>query len=133
MTDYSNWKVLKSVINYYGNDEEKQQAAKQASDEYTEVAAWCTEGQQYMIVETELYYEVQAIPAPLPPTDEEIRQMRERAYEAEVDPITAHIQRLRDTTAMTPDVENEIAELIAERDAKVAAIKERYPYNDGGE
>lgn len=70
MTDYSNWKVLKSVINYYGNDEEKQQAAKQASDEYTEVAAWCTEGQQYMIVETELYYEVQPIPAP---TEEELK------------------------------------------------------------
>ena len=64
MTDYSNWKVLKSVINYYGDDEEKQQAAKQASDEYTEVAAWCTENQQYMIVETEFYYEVQPIPAP---------------------------------------------------------------------
>lgn len=70
MTDYSNWKVLKSVINYYGNDEEKQQAAKQASDEYTEVSAWCTEGQQYMIVETELYYEVQPIPAP---TEDELK------------------------------------------------------------
>ena len=73
------------------------------------------------------------LPEPTPPTDEEIRQMRERAYESEVDPITAHIQRLRDTTPMTEEVEIEIAELIAERDAKVAAIKERYPYNEGGE
>ena len=51
-------------------------------------------------------------------------KMREAAYEAEVDPITAHIARLRDVDPESA----EIAELIAERDAKVAEIKERYPY-----
>ena len=59
------------------------------------------------------------------PTDEEQRQNRERAYAQEVDNITAHIQRLRDEN---PVPEGEIAELIAERDAKVQEIKERYPY-----
>lgn len=51
-------------------------------------------------------------------------QMREKAYVAEVDPITAHIQRLRDDD---PESE-EIAELIAERTAKRNEIKQRYPY-----
>ena len=51
-------------------------------------------------------------------------QMREKAYVAEVDPITAHIQRLRDDDPESA----EIAELIAERTEKRNAIKERYPY-----
>lgn len=51
-------------------------------------------------------------------------QMREKAYVAEVDPITAHIQRLRDDD---PESE-EIAKLIAERTAKREEIKQRYPY-----
>lgn len=51
-------------------------------------------------------------------------QMREKAYEAEVDPITAHISRLRDDDPDSP----EIAELMAERTAKREEIKARYPY-----
>ena len=54
-------------------------------------------------------------------------EQREKAYEAEVDNITAHIQRLRDKE-QTPEVQEQIAELIAERDAKVEEIKARYPY-----
>lgn len=53
-------------------------------------------------------------------------QMREKAYVAEVDPITAHIQRLRDDDPESP----EIAELIAERTAKREEIKARYPYGE---
>ncbi|MBQ8464781.1 MAG: hypothetical protein IJ545_02090 [Alphaproteobacteria bacterium] len=64
-------------------------------------------------------------PDPYVPTDEEQRQKRANAYAVEVDPITAHIQRLRDEN---PAPEGEIAELIAEREAKVEEIKERYPY-----
>lgn len=53
-------------------------------------------------------------------------QMREKAYVAEVDPITAHIQRLRDDDPESP----EIAELIAKRTAKREEIKARYPYGE---
>lgn len=57
--------------------------------------------------------------------NEEVRQARANAYAQEVDPITAHIQRLKDESLIP---EGEIAELIAERTAKVEEIKERYPY-----
>lgn len=67
---------------------------------------------------------------PLPPTEEEQRENRARAYKEEVDPITSHIQRLRDEE--TPP-EGEIAELINERALKVEEIRERYPYNNGGQ
>lgn len=70
------------------------------------------------------YVEIQQ---PEPPTHEEIREMRANAYLCEVDPITAHIQRLRDCNPMPV---GEIEELIAERNAKVAEIKERLPYPD---
>lgn len=64
------------------------------------------------------------------PTMDEQKERRAKAYQAEVDPITAHIQRERDEE--TPD-EDKIAALKAERAEKVAEIKERYPYPEGGE
>lgn len=70
------------------------------------------------------YLLLSEIPAP---TKEEQSEKRATAYREEIDPITAHISRLRDAE-QTEEVIAEIAELIAERDAKVAEIKERYPY-----
>lgn len=64
------------------------------------------------------------IPAP---TKDEQSAKREQAYKDEVDGITVHISRLRDAE-QTEEIIAEIAELVAERDAKVAEIKERYPY-----
>lgn len=64
------------------------------------------------------------IPAP---TQDEQSEKRAMAYQAEVDPITCHINRLKDEE-QTPDIEAEIADLMAERTEKVAEIKERYPY-----
>ncbi|MBQ9271104.1 MAG: hypothetical protein IJ218_02415 [Alphaproteobacteria bacterium] len=119
MTNYTNWKILKID-------------ADEKADEYAEVAEWCNQNGQYTIEDDGEYYKVVALPEPTPPTDEKIRQMRAAAYAAEVDGTTAHIQRLRDTNPMTAEIEAQIAVLIAERDAKVAEIKERYPYNDGG-
>ena len=62
------------------------------------------------------------IPAP---TKEEQSEKRAAAYTVKVDPITAHIQRLRDETE--PDAEK-IEALIIERMEKVSEIKARYPY-----
>ena len=63
------------------------------------------------------------------PTKEEVRQAREEAYKAKVDPITCHINRLKDEE-QTPEVIAEIASLVEERKAKVAEIKARYPYSE---
>jgi hypothetical protein len=114
MTDYSKWKIKKSQI------EEKQ-------DEYTSVAEWCNESGQYMIVETELYFEVQPIPAPLPPTDEEIRQMRIQYRREHIDDQTA--ERSRKTANGTWTEDDEAAYLAL--DAEVTAyIEEHFPYNE---
>ena len=61
------------------------------------------------------------------PTKEEIQALRSDAYKTEVDPITCHIQRLGDEE-QTAEVITEIANLVAERKAKVEEIKARYPY-----
>ena len=61
------------------------------------------------------------------PTKEEQQKARENAYIAKVDPITCHINRLKDEE-QTPEVIAEIAQLIEERKAKVEEIKQRYPY-----
>ena len=61
------------------------------------------------------------------PTKEEQQKAREEAYKAKVDPITCHINRLKDEE-QTPEVIAEIASLVEERKAKVEEIKQRYPY-----
>ena len=63
------------------------------------------------------------------PTDEEQRQAREIAYTTEVDPITSHIQRLRDEE-QTEEIMQKINELIIQRKQKVLEIQEKYPYNE---
>ena len=61
------------------------------------------------------------------PTKEEQSAKRETAYVDEVDPITCHINRLKDEE-QTPEIEQEIEELKQERSAQVEEIKERFPY-----
>lgn len=67
------------------------------------------------------------IPAP---SDDEQSAKRELAYTKEVDPITCHINRLKDEE-QTEEIISEIEQLIAERTAKVEEIKARYPYFTG--
>lgn len=66
-------------------------------------------------------------PAKPEPTKEEQQKARQEAYKAEVDPITCHINRLKDEE-QTPEVIAEIAQLVEERKAKVEEIKQRFPY-----
>lgn len=74
------------------------------------------------------FYEIKEIivPAPIPQTKEEIRQARENAYRAEVDsPLMAEYNRKKTFNLFE---EGEEEKLLAEIEAKVAEIKERYPY-----
>lgn len=63
---------------------------------------------------------------PAPSHDEQSKK-REAAYIAETDPIQTHIDRLKDGE-QTPEIVAEIEALRIERDEKIAAIKQRYPY-----
>ena len=92
--------------------------------QYADLAVYCNENNCH--IEDKGDYLESVENKPYVPTNEEQRQNRANAYAVEVDPITAHIQRLKD---QDPVPEGEIAELIAERDAKVEEIKERYPYS----
>lgn len=66
------------------------------------------------------------------PTNEEQREHRERAYVLKVDPITCHINRLKDEE-QTEEVIMEIEALKEERTLRIIEIKERYPYTDDEE
>lgn len=92
-----------------------------------EAAIWCNQNNAYIEEIGERRYEIKAIPEPTPPTHEEQSKKREAAYIAETDPIQTHIDRLKDGE-QTPEIVAEIEALRAERDEKIAAIKERYPY-----
>lgn len=61
------------------------------------------------------------------PTKEETSEIRRQLYIAQVDPITAHINRLRDEE-QTEEVIAEIEALKGERSEIVTKIKEENPY-----
>ena len=73
------------------------------------------------------WYLVGYAPVKPEPTKEEQQKARQDAYRIEVDPITCHINRLKDEE-QTPEVIAEIASLVEERKAKVEEIKARFPY-----
>jgi hypothetical protein len=73
------------------------------------------------------FYLKGCVPEKPAPTKEEQEKNREEAYSKEVDPITCHINRLKDEE-QTPEIEAEIEELKQERAEKVEDIKARYPY-----
>ena len=66
---------------------------------------------------------------PLPPTEEEQRENRARAYQAEVDPLMAEYNRKK-TFNLFEEGEEEV--LLIEVKARVEEIKQRYPYPEVG-
>lgn len=66
--------------------------------------------------------------APHEPTREEVEANRAFLYKELVDPITSHIQRLRDEETMTNEINAEIEALKIKRAEIVAKIKEENPY-----
>ena len=117
MTDYSNWKILKSVINYVGDDEEKQQEVQVAQEEYTAVAEWCNESRQYHIEEQGDYY---AVVKNAEPTEEEIKQARIAELKALLASTDYTVIKIAEGAA-TPE---EYADVIAQRQAWRAEINE---------
>lgn len=59
--------------------------------------------------------------------NEAIRSTREMLYRGTVDPLTSQISRLRDEE-QSPEVEQEIQNLILQRSELVAKIREENPY-----
>lgn len=59
--------------------------------------------------------------------NEAIRATREMLYRSNVDPLTSQISRLRDDV-QSPEVEQEIQVLLAQRSELVAKIREENPY-----
>lgn len=59
--------------------------------------------------------------------NEVIRSTREMLYRGTVDPLTSQISRLRDEV-QSPEVEQEIQNLLVQRSELVAKIREENPY-----
>lgn len=123
MTDYSDWKVKKSVINYSGDDETKQAAATAANEEMVTVVDWCNEN-GYTIGENDTYYFTEKLAEP---THDEIKQQRIEYRRNHIDDQTAERSRRQANNTWTEDDEAAYLAL----DAEVTAyIEEHYPYPD---
>lgn len=108
---YENWKILKSE-------------ADEKADEYAQVAEWCNEN-GYTIEDDGVYYKVVKLPEPIPPTYEEIKQMRISYRREHIDNQTA--ERSRKIANGTWTEEDESAYLTL--DIEVTAwIEENLPY-----
>ena len=91
--------------------------------EYASLASYCNQNDCH-IEDKGKYLESVQNEHPTP-TYDEVKEIRARLYQQQVDPITSHIQRLRD---ITPLPEEEIAELITERDELFEKIRNENPY-----
>lgn len=112
MTDYSNWKILKSEL------DEKQ-------EEYADVASWCNENGEYHIEEHGEYYAVVKNPEPTPMTYDEVKQARIAYRREHIDDRTAERSRKMANGMWTEQDETEYLEL----DREVTMyIEEHYPY-----
>lgn len=114
---YKDWKILKTEID-------------EKTEEYSQVAEWCNENQEYHI---ELYidenevewYKTVKNPEPTPPTKEEIKQMRINYRRNHIDDQTAERSRKIANSSWTDEDEQAYLEL----DAEVTVyIEEHYPY-----
>lgn len=93
--------------------------------QYADLAAYCNKNNCHIEDKGDYLEAVENVAPVL--TKEEIESIRRQLYVAEVDPITSHINRLRDEE-QTEEIVAEIESLKAERSAKVAEIKENNPY-----
>ena len=115
---------------YYELNEKGEIAACTQSEKVAKYRGWENITEKVIVrgYDGKLYFDGEQ-PTPQNPTHEEQEKARAEAYREEVDPMTAHIQRLKDSV-QTPEIILQIEELQKERDTKVAEIKERFPYYD---
>ena len=102
---------------------------KLTKENYTQGAIWCNANNCIINPDTWI---IEAMPEPLPPTYEEVRQTREALYRDQKDPITCQIQSLRDEEE-TEEILAEIEALKVKRAEIVAKIKEENPYPEENE
>lgn len=95
------------------------------NQDYARLAAYCNQNNCH-IEDKGSYLEAVENVAPVL-TKEQVEQARADLYRSEVDPITCHINRLKDEE-QTEEVIAEIATLVEERKAKIEEIKQMYPY-----
>lgn len=101
-------------------------AASEEYQDYSEFGWECEETDEEIVqVEGQLYKKSEE--PEIVYTKEQIEQFRASEYQNFVDPITSHIQRLRDEE-QTEEILTKIDQLIIEREQKVKEIKEKYPY-----
>lgn len=95
------------------------------NEQYAQLAIYCNETDCH--IEDKGNY-LESVPNEhTAPTYEEQKEARAEAYRIEVDPITSQISRLRDEE-QTPEIIQEIDELLKKRSEVVKDIQERYPY-----
>ena len=95
---------------------------KLTKENYTAGAIWCNANG--CTINSNWVIEAVVVPEQ---TKEDVEEIRRQLYIAKVDPITAHINRLRDEE-QTAEVAAKIAELVEERKLKVEEIKYNNPY-----
>lgn len=96
--------------------------------QYADLAVYCNSNNCH--IEDKGGYLEAVENGPYIPTDEEQRQFRASAYQAEVDPLMSEYNR---KLLFNLFEEGEEETLKQEIQAKVAEIKERYPYNESTE
>ena len=94
-------------------------------ENYTDGADWCNKNNATIEDLGDGRYKIIEIPAPLPPTYDEVKEIRASLYRTQVDPLMTEYTRKKTFNLFEGSEE---VELLAEVEAKVAEIKENNPY-----
>lgn len=97
---------------------------KLTKENYTQGAIWCNKNN--CTINSNWVIEAVVVPEQ---TRADVEAIRRQLYISKVDPVTAHINRLRDEE-LTPELAAEITKLVEERKLLVEEIKAQHPYPD---
>lgn len=121
---YENWKVAKSVLNPTEYTEEAEKKAQEAQEEYTNVAKWCNEGQQYHIEDIGDYYATVKNPEP---THKELLEMelsQLKQYLSSTDYITAKMTEVADDPVKFAEMKEHYHDELESRESARVRIRE---------
>lgn len=113
---YKNWQIAKSAL-------DNEETSEQAQQEYSEVAQWCCDGQEYRIVEDGDYYKVEPIPAPSKEEQSQFEIAKLKQYLADTDYISNKLIEAIDDAELQ-DLKEKYADILRKRREARARINE---------
>lgn len=120
---YENWKLAVNILHPETDDEESIKKAQEAQEEYTKVATWCNECQQYHIENTGEFYETVKNQEPTYKEKLEFEMYQLKCYLNDTDYITAKLAEVVDNIEIYKAMKVDYKEQLNSRESARVRIR----------